>query len=61
MTSFELFRLLKFDKNLYFIYIFILFAPKIDYCDKLHHFMQKNQIVASNYGVITDIKIKLCK
>ena len=31
MTSFELFRLLKFNKNLDFLNIFILFSPKIDY------------------------------
>ena len=31
MTSFELFRSLKFNKNLDFIYIFIIFSPKIDY------------------------------
>ena len=29
MTSFELFDLLNFDKNLHFIYIFILFSPEI--------------------------------
>ena len=62
MTSFELFRLLKFNKNLYFIYIFTLFSPNIDFkCDKLHHFMQKFIFLASNYGIITGIKIKLCK
>ena len=62
MTSFELFRLSKFNKNLYFIHMFILFSPKIDKCDKLQHFMQKNHIFfASNYGILTDIKIKLCK
>ena len=61
MTSFELFRLLKFHKNLYFIHMSILFSPKIDKCDKLHHFMQKIIFFASNYGIITDIKIKLCK
>ena len=45
MTSFELFRLLKVNKNLNFIYIFILFSPKKIKCDKLHHFMQKIHIL----------------
>ena len=31
MTSFELFRLFEFNKNLDFIYFFILLSPKIDY------------------------------
>ena len=31
MTSFELFKLLKFEKNLHFIYIFILFSPEMYY------------------------------
>ena len=31
MTSFELFRLLKFKKYLYFIYICILFSSEIYY------------------------------
>ena len=31
MTSFNLFRLSKFKGNIHFIYIFILFALKIDY------------------------------
>ena len=61
MTSFELFRLLKFNKNLYFVYIFILFSAKMIKCDKLHHIMQKIICFASNYSIITDIKIKLCK
>ena len=41
MTSFELFRLLKFNKNLYFIYIFILFSPKIDYVRQVTAFHAK--------------------
>ena len=45
MTSFELFRLLKLNKNLYFKYIFVIFSPKTDKCDKLHHFMQKKNII----------------
>ena len=61
MTSFELFKLLKLNKNLHFIYIFILFSPKIDKCDKLHHFVQKIIFFSSNYGIITDIKIELYK
>ena len=58
MTSFELFRLLKFHKNLYFIY---LFSPKIDYVRQVTSFRAKNRIFASNYGITTHIKIKLCK
>ena len=61
MTSFELFRLLKFNKNLYFIYFSYFFLLKYIKCDKLHHFMQKNNIFTQNYGIITDDKIKLCK
>ena len=63
MTSFELFRILKFKKNLYFIYIFIIFLLKYIMGDKLHLFMKNIQIkyFASNYGIITGIKIKLCK
>ena len=44
MTSFELFKLLKFEKNLHFIYIFILFFLKYIICDKLRQFMKKIQI-----------------
>ena len=42
MTSFELFRLLKLKKNLYYIYIFLYFFL-LEYImgDKLHHFMKK--------------------
>ena len=54
MTSFELFRLLKFKQKLYFICIFIL-------GDKLHLFIKIFKYFASNYGIITGIKIKLCK
>ena len=35
MTSFESFKLLKFEKNLHFIHIFILFSPEI-YCNLSH-------------------------
>ena len=44
MTSFELFRLLKFNKYLYFIYIFILFSPKIDFVWQVTSFHAKNCI-----------------
>ena len=44
MTSFQLFRLLKFNKNLDFIYIFILFSPKIDYVLQVTSFHAKNHI-----------------
>ena len=45
MASFELFRLLKLKKYLYFIYIFLyFFLLKYIMCDKLHHFMEKIQI-----------------
>ena len=45
MTSFELFRLLKFKKYLYFIYIFLyFFRLKNIMCDMTHHFMENNQI-----------------
>ena len=60
MTSFELFRLLKFNKNLYFIYFFhIFFLLKWLKCDKLHHYMKNIIYFASNYGIRTAIKIKL--
>ena len=42
MTSFELFRLLKFNKNLYNIYIFILFPTKIDKVVQVTPFHAKN-------------------
>ena len=42
MMSFELFRLLKFNKNLYNIYIFILFPPKIDSVVQVTSFHAKN-------------------
>ena len=63
MTSFELFKLLKFKKNLHFTYIFILFLLKYNLCDKLLHFMKKKnkQYLVSNYGIIPGFKIKLCK
>ena len=56
MTSFDSFRLLKFNKNLDFIYIFILFCVT-------SYIISSKKIVffASNYGIITNIKIKLCK
>ena len=61
MTSFELFRLLKF-KNIYIIYISLyFFLLKYIICDKTHHFMKKIIYFASNYGKITGIIIKLCK
>ena len=44
MTSFELFRLLKF-KNFCILHIFLYFIfLKYIMCDNLHHFMKKNQI-----------------
>ena len=60
MTSFELFRLLKFNKNLYFIYIFILFSPRLIVTSYIIS-CKKNVFFASNNGIITDIQIKLCK
>ena len=56
MTSFELFRLLKFNKNLYFKYIFILFSPKIDYVCQVTSFHAKKMYFASNYSIITYMK-----
>ena len=62
MTSFELFRLLKL-KKIYFIYIFLyFFLLKYIMDDKLPHFMKKkSKTFASNSGIITSMKIKLCK
>ena len=60
MTSFELFRLLEFNKNLYFIYSYFFLLRQIK-CVELHHFMKKIIYFASIYGRISDIKIKLCK
>ena len=45
MTSFELFRLLKFLKNLHYIYIFILFSPESIMGEELHHFMKKIHVL----------------
>ena len=63
MTSFESFRILNLKKNIsILLYIFILFFLLKQFeCDKLHHFMKKSKQFASNYGIITGIKIKLCK
>ena len=61
MTSFELFRLLKF-KYIYILYIILnFFLLKYIMCDKTHHFMEKIKYFASNYGIITGFIIKLCK
>ena len=61
MTSFELFKLLKF-KKICILHIFLyFFLLKYNLCDKLHHFMKKIQYLVSNYGKITGFKIKLCK
>ena len=57
MTSFEFFRLLQFKTILHFIYIFIFFLLKYIMGDKLHHFMKKIRYFASNYGLLTGIKI----
>ena len=60
MTSFESFRLSQL-KNIYIIYIYFLyFFLKYIMVDKLHHFMKKIRYFASNYGILTGIKIKLC-
>ena len=56
MTSFELLRLLKFIKSKHFIYIFIHCPPKIASFDE-----KIIKYFASNHGIITGIKIKLCK
>ena len=61
MTSFELFRLFKFNKSLYFIYIFIHFLLKYILCEKLLHFRKVFKYFASNYGITTGITVKLCK
>ena len=61
MTSFELFKLLKFEK-IYMSYIFLyFFLLKNIICDKLHQFMKKIQILCIKYGKITSVIIKLCK
>ena len=64
MTSFELFELLKFNfKKIYILYIYFyaLFLLNNIMRGKLHHFMKHFEYFASNYGIITGIKIKLCK
>ena len=64
MTSFELFQLLNFKKkNLHFIYIYFILFPMKSVTDvKLNHFMKKKiKYFAPNYGIITGIKLKLCK
>ena len=44
-----------------FIFLYFFFLLKLIKCDKLLHFMKKIKYFASNYGVILDIKIELCK
>ena len=46
MTSFELFGLLEFKKNIYIFYIFAYFLLKYIMSGKLHvhHFIKKQQI-----------------
>ena len=61
MTSFESFRILNLKKYLHFYIFLYFFLLKYFECDKLHHFMKKSKHFASNYGIITGIKIKLCK
>ena len=61
MTSFELFKLLKFKKNLHFTYILYFFLLKYIMFDKLHHFMKKNQIFCIKLWYNNWFKIKLCK
>ena len=61
MTSFELFKLLQFDK-IYISYILLyFFLLKYIICDKLHPFMKNFKYFASNYGIITSVIIKLCE
>ena len=62
MTSFELLKLLKFEKKSTFQIYFYTFSPEISItCDKLHQFMKKVKYFASNYGIITSVIVKLCK
>ena len=44
MTSFELFKLLKLKKSCILHIFSYFFLLKYNLCDKLHHFMKKNQI-----------------
>ena len=54
MTSFDYFLILYIS-----LYFFLLKKIK---CDKLHHSTKKKiKYFASNHGIITGIKIKLCK
>ena len=62
MMSFELFRLLKVKKSISYVHFSTFFLLKYIIGDKLHHFMRKKvKYFASNYGIITALKIKLCK
>ena len=61
MTSFELFKLLKF-KKICISFIFSNFVLlKYIICDKLHQFMKKFEYFASNDGKIIRVIIKLFK
>ena len=44
MTSFEFFKLLKFETILHFIYVFNVFLLIYIICDKLHQLMKKFQM-----------------
>ena len=62
MTSFELFRLLKFNKkSIFYIYFHTFFS--LNRLSVTSYIISCKRIIffASNYGIITDIKIKLCK
>ena len=49
--------------KIYILNKFLYFFPlKLIKCDKSHHFMKKNlKYFTSNYGIMTDIEIKLCE
>ena len=52
MMSFELYRLLKFNKNLYFIYILILLSPEKIKSDKLHYYPLAQQSCGGDIGSV---------
>ena len=61
MTSFELFKLLKFGKSTFHIYFSTFFLLKYIICDKLHQIIKKIKYFATNYGMISSVIIKLSK
>ena len=61
MTSFELFKLLKFEKKSTSHIYFYTFSPEIYYMWQVTSIHEKNQIFCIIIGIKTSAIIKLCK